>query len=73
MICPNYIGEKYYVKEPVVSDGNLITASGIAPLDFAVHVLRKLDVFHPEVLELWHQLNKTHDSKYFFELMHLIQ
>ncbi|MBU3136383.1 glutamine amidotransferase [Clostridium gasigenes] len=73
MICPNYIGEKYYKIETAVVDENLITASGIAPLDFTVHVLRKLDVFLPEVLDSWQQLYKTHDSKYFFEIMQLIK
>ncbi len=42
MTCPNYKGEKYYEMEPVVSDTNLITASGIAPLEFAREVLKKL-------------------------------
>ncbi len=73
MICPNYIGEKYYKMEPSVVDENLITASGIAPLDFTVQVLRKLDVFLPEVLDSWQQLYKTHDAKYFFEIMNLIK
>lgn len=73
MICPSYIGEKYYKKEPAVTDENLITASGIAPLDFTVHVLRKLDVFLPEVLDSWQQLYKTYSAKYFFEIMRLIQ
>ena len=73
MICPNYIGEKYYKMEPSVVDENLITASGIAPLDFTVQVLRKLDVFLPEVLDLWQQLYKSRDAKYFFEIMNLIK
>lgn len=69
MVCPNYIGEKYYKMEPVVTDGNLITASGIAPLEFAMHVLKALDVFAPETLHSWFNLYQTHEPKYFFELI----
>lgn len=69
MVCPNYNGEEYYEMEPAVTDGNLVTASGIAPLEFAMHVLKVLDVFAPETLDSWFNLNQTHESKYFFGLM----
>ncbi|UPA32100.1 glutamine amidotransferase [Terrisporobacter glycolicus] len=69
MIVPNYSGEKHYKGEVAVNDKNLVTASGIAPLEFTVEVLRLLDVFKPVVLNLWLNLYKTHESKYFFELM----
>lgn len=39
MTCPNYKGEEFFEKKMVVSDENLITASGIAPLEFAREVL----------------------------------
>jgi putative intracellular protease/amidase len=73
MICPTYTGEKYYQMESVVTDGNLITASGIAPLEFSVHVLRALGVFSSKTLEAWYSLYKTQESKYFYELMESIQ
>lgn len=73
MICPNYRGEKYYEMEPAVTDGNLVTASGIAPLEFAMHVLKVLDVFAPETLHAWFNLYQIHESKYFFELMNSIK
>jgi len=69
MIVPNYRGEKYYEMQPAVTDGNLITASGTAPLEFAKHVLKVLDVFAPATLHSWFKLYQTHESKYFFELM----
>ena len=69
MIVPNYFGKKYYKREVAVNDKNLVTASGIAPLEFTVEVLRLLDVFKPEVLNLWLNLYKTHEAGYFFELM----
>jgi putative intracellular protease/amidase len=73
MICPNYTGEQYYKMESAVTDGNLITASGIAPLTFTKHVLKAMDVFSPKTLEAWYQLNKTQESKYFYALMESIQ
>jgi hypothetical protein len=73
MICPTYTGEKYYKMESAVTDGKLITASGIAPLEFSVHVLKALGVFSSETLAAWYSLNKTQESKYFYELMNSIQ
>ncbi|OEH92604.1 type 1 glutamine amidotransferase family protein [Bacillus solimangrovi] len=73
MVCPNYKGEKNYEIGPVVSDGNLITASGIAPLEFALEVLQKLDVFEPDSYHAWYNLNKTHQPEYFFELVNSIK
>jgi putative intracellular protease/amidase len=73
MTCPNYAGEMYYKQEPAVTDGNLITASGTTPLEFTVHVLKKLDVFSLETLNSWYNLYCTHESKYFYELISSIQ
>ncbi|MEK4510898.1 glutamine amidotransferase [Paenibacillus anaericanus] len=69
MVCPTYTGEKYYKMESAVTDGKMITASGVAPLEFSVHVLKALGVLSPKTLDAWYSLNKTHESKYFFELM----
>lgn len=69
MVCPNYKGEKFYEVGSAVSDANLVTASGIAPLEFAMEVLKKLDVFAPDTLDSWYSLNKTHKPEYFFQLM----
>ncbi|MDG0810398.1 type 1 glutamine amidotransferase family protein [Cohnella rhizosphaerae] len=73
MICPAYAGEAYYKAESAVTDGSLINASGVAPLEFSVHVLKALDVFSPQTLDAWYHLNKTHEPKYFYELMNSIQ
>ncbi|WP_217562964.1 type 1 glutamine amidotransferase family protein [Paenibacillus sp. GbtcB18] len=73
MICPTYTGEKYYKMQSVVTDGKLITASGIAPLEFSVHVLKALGVFSSQTLDAWYSLNKTQESKYFYELMNSVQ
>ncbi|MDR1548109.1 MAG: glutamine amidotransferase [Hungatella sp.] len=69
MICPSYGGEQYYKQESAVTDGNLITASGIAPLEFSQQVLKALAVFSAKILDAWYNLYRTHKSEYFYELM----
>ena len=73
MVCPNYHGERHYEMGPVASDGNLVTASGVAPLEFAREVLEKADVFAPATLQSWYQLNKTQKPEHFFGLMNSIK
>ena len=70
--CPAYAGENFYQKVPAVNDNNIITASGIAPLDFAFQILKSLDVMDLSVLETWYNLYSTKDEKYFFSLMELL-
>jgi putative intracellular protease/amidase len=69
MFCPNYRGGEHYVNEPAVTDGNLSTASGLAPVEFAYHVFRSLDVMTPATLEAWHGLFSTRQPEYFSALM----
>ncbi len=69
MFCPNYKGDKFYVDQPAVTDGNLITASGLAPVVFACHIFRKLDVMAPATLEAWHGLFTTRKPECFYALM----
>jgi len=69
MFCPEYTGENFYLNQPAVTDDNLITASGIAPLEFSYEVLKRIDVMKAETLEAWYQLYKTKESKYFYALM----
>lgn len=72
MVCPNYKGEKFYEMRSAVSGENLVTASGVAPLEFTMEVLKKLDVFAPDTLHAWYNLNKTHNAEYFFQLINSI-
>jgi putative intracellular protease/amidase len=69
MFCPNYRGEKFYRAEPAVTDNNLITASGLAPVEFASHIFRRLGVMPPATLDAWHGLFTTRKPEYFFALM----
>ena len=73
MFCPEYTGEDFYLNQPAVTDDNLITASGIAPLEFSYEVLKRTNLMKTETLEAWYQLYKTKESKYFYALMESIE
>ena len=64
-----YRGAGQYNDSPAVTAGDLITASGTAPLDFAREIFRRLDVYTPAVLEAWYGLYKTGQPAYFYALM----
>lgn len=68
-VCPNYKGEGRYLAQPAVTGGDLITASGMAPLEFAAEIFKRLDVFSTETLEAWYNLHRFKEPQYFFQLM----
>ncbi|WP_228893069.1 type 1 glutamine amidotransferase family protein [Pseudoduganella aquatica] len=67
--CPGYTGEQRYQDAPAVREGNLVTASGIAPLEFSYEVMKMLDIFRPATVEAWYQLYKTGQPQYFQALV----
>ena len=73
MSCPEYSGEALYLDQPAVTDGNLITATGLAPIEFSYEVFKKINIMNPETLEAWYQLNKIRDVKYFHALMNSLK
>ena len=64
-----YAGAPHYVAEPAVIDGDLITASGVAPVHFARAVFERLGVHEPSVLASWMKLYADRDPAGFYELM----
>lgn len=64
-----YAGAEHYHDEPAFTAGQLITASGVHPLEFARHVFALLDVYPHRVLAAWYQLYKTGHPKYYAALM----
>ena len=73
MVCKKYNGENLYEDKLVVVDNNLITATGIAPLEFTYEVIKKINVMEIDTLEAWYGLYKTKEPKYFFELMNSLK
>jgi putative intracellular protease/amidase len=67
--CTGYTGEQRYLDQAAVRDGNLVTATGLAPLEFSYETLKLLDVLRPATLEAWFQLHKAREPQYFHALM----
>lgn len=64
----SYHGETLYQDQPTFTDGDLITARAIAPLEFAYEIFKKLEVFRPRTLEAWYKVYKTSDASHLAEL-----
>lgn len=60
-----YGGGAAYVDAPAVRDNGLITAGGMAPIEFAREIFLELAIYDDETLEAWTQLYKTGKSEYF--------
>lgn len=73
MFCPSYKGQKFYVDQPAVRDGNLITGSATGSLMWAKLIIEKLGVFSPQTLEAWHAYFSTGKPEHFFALMQSVQ
>ena len=69
MLCPEYRGEEHYKDAVVVNNKRLITASGIAPVEFSYEVIKNLKVFSDETLNNWYGLYDKKEAKYFWGLM----
>jgi putative intracellular protease/amidase len=54
----DYNDEAFYVNEPSVSDGLLITAGAVYSLEFAREIFRKLETFSEAKIDAWFNLYK---------------
>lgn len=73
MVGPQYRGEDYYSNLPAVVDGNLVTATGLAPLEFSYELFKTARVMKESTLDALYNLNKTREPQYFYSLMQSIQ
>ncbi|MED5619919.1 type 1 glutamine amidotransferase family protein [Ideonella sp. BN130291] len=64
----HYGGSDRYEDEPAFNDGGLITAGGMAPLEFAREIFRALGIYSDEALEAWYALYRTGRSEHFARL-----
>ena len=67
-MVPGYAGAAHYVARPAVRDGDLITASATAPVDFAREIFARLVLYAPPVLGAWYALHTTGDASAFYAL-----
>jgi putative intracellular protease/amidase len=68
-VCPAYRGEALYKTDAAVMDRDLITASGVAPLEFARLILECLGLSSPKTLDAWLGINQSHEPEYYYSLM----
>ena len=53
-----YTNSEGYLNEPAVADGNIITANGTSPLEFARLVFSRLHLDSEEMIKQWYDFNK---------------
>lgn len=58
-VAPQYRGENNYINSLATSDKNLITANGIAPIEFAKEIFKKIELYNSDDIEKWFQLFKN--------------
>lgn len=63
-----YRGAEHYREEKAVTDGTVITAGGVSPLEFAKLVFERLNVFPQPVVDAWYGLYTTGERKYYDQL-----
>ena len=54
--CPDYAGQDLYQAMPCVNAGNIITANGVAVIEFAYEILRTFGVFDDQKAQEWKEL-----------------
>lgn len=57
-----YRGRALYRNIPAIADGNLITAAGTAPVDFAYQIFGVLQLYSEPALDAWYALFRHGDS-----------
>jgi putative intracellular protease/amidase len=58
-MAPEYSGGDHYQNALAVTDGHLITANGIAPIEFACEVFKTIGLYSDAAIEKWFQLFKN--------------
>jgi hypothetical protein len=58
-IAPKYSGDENYQHSLAVTDRNIITANGIAPIEFACEIFKTIGLYSDDNIEKWFQLFKN--------------
>jgi putative intracellular protease/amidase len=61
LAASGYTGAAHYRDEPVVTDGDLITAGPTNPVDFARAIFERLAIFTDEQVDAWYRLFNDSD------------
>lgn len=58
-VVPEYKGQENYQNKLAETDKNIITANGIAPIEFATEIFKKIELKSGDEIEKWFQLFKN--------------
>ncbi len=58
-VATDYKGEEHYQNTLAMSENRVITANGIAPIEFAREIFKTIDLYPEERIEKWFQLFKN--------------
>jgi putative intracellular protease/amidase len=67
-----YRGGSFYCDVPAIADEGVITASGIAPVEFAREIFRTLGLYSREALDAWYALFRLGDASRYSDLMECV-
>ena len=67
-----YRGGSFYCDVPAITDENVITASGIAPVEFSREIFRTLGLYSREALDAWYALFRFGDTSRYSDLMECV-
>lgn len=59
MVAPEYNGDDNYINLLAITDKNIITAKGVAPIEFAREVFTAIKLYGDKDIEKWFQLFKN--------------
>lgn len=68
LISSGYRGTAFYCGAPAVTDGNVTTAAGVAPVDFAREIFKMLNLYSRASIEAWYAMFKHCDASKFYAL-----
>ncbi len=66
--CEDYTGANKYRDVRAVTDGDLVTASGLASVEFAREIFVRLGFYDPSTIENWYLMFGEKDLAGFFKL-----
>lgn len=72
LAASGYRGGKFYCDIPAITDEGVITASGVAPLEFAREIFRTLGLYSRQAIDAWYALFKFGDVTRYSELEQLV-
>jgi len=72
LAASGYRGGSFYCDAPAVTDEGVITASGIAPVEFAREIFRTLGLYSREALDAWYALYRFGDTSRYSNLLECV-